>query len=323
MSTILRLRRQMLTPSISNVKLSKRGFHEKTPESVERLETVGRAFLAGYGYAVGTRTIAEAQERLESVPRPFRGFAYEGAAMGLAILDGLFPGGERVPTFLAGPADRHIYMAYVGIGWAYARLPRWRWRKVPLGDPLLGWLALDGYGFHQAYFHTSRYVHDRYQDRTYAGWPAGFATEYTARAIDQGIGRALWFVDGTDVDRVAARIQTFPESRRADLWSGAGLAATYAGGASEAELQKFWSLAGDHRPQVAQGCTFAADARVRAGLVTDHNRLAASVFCRMTPEEAAAVAVGARIDLPPDGAVPAYEIWRHRIAHEFVSLGRC
>ncbi|HEX6686662.1 MAG TPA: DUF1702 family protein, partial [Candidatus Limnocylindrales bacterium] len=132
---------------MSNVKLSKRGFHQKSAESVALLETVGRSFLTGYGHAVGTRTIAEARERLAAVPRPFRGFAYEGATMGYAILDGLGLGARRrVPAFLAGPADPHIYMAYVSVGWAYARLPRWRWRRVPLADPLLRWLALDGYG---------------------------------------------------------------------------------------------------------------------------------------------------------------------------------
>ena len=31
-------------------------------------------------------------------------------------------------------------------------------------DPLLGWLAIDGYGFHQAYFHTARYVGEQYQN---------------------------------------------------------------------------------------------------------------------------------------------------------------
>jgi hypothetical protein len=313
----------MLTPGAAAVKVSKRRFYAKDADSVALLETIGTSFLTGYGYAVGTRTIADARERLETVTRRFRGFAYEGAAMGYAILDGLgLAGRNNVATFLAGPAERHIYMGYVGVGWAYARLPRWRWRKVPISDPLLGWLALDGYGFHQAYFHTRKYVHERFQDAG-AGWPLEFADGYAGRAIDQGIGRALWFVEGLDVERVAARIATFPEHRRADLWSGAGLAATYAGGVDEAELQKFWMSAGEYRPNVAQACTFAADARVRAGLVTDHTELATGVFCGMPPDDAAAVAGQAREDLSPHGPVPAYEVWRERIAHQFASHRRC
>lgn len=323
MSTILKLRQRILTPGTSAVEISKRGFYVKSAEAVGLLETVGSSFLQGYGYAVGTRTVADARDRLETTPRRFRGFAYEGAAMGYAILDGLgLAGRDNVPTFIAGPAERHIYMAYVGIGWAYARLPRWRWRKVPLVDPLLGWLALDGYGFHQAYFHTRRYVHEQFQDRG-AGWPLESADSYATRAIDQGIGRALWFVEGTDVDRVAARIESFPQYRRADLWSGAGLAATYAGGVDEPELQKFWLSAGEYRPNVAQACAFAADARVRAGLVTEHTQLATGAFCGMSPPAAAAIAGQAREDLSVNGSVPAYEVWRNRIANQFASLRRC
>lgn len=323
MSVILGIRRRILTPGESNVRLSKRGFREKNAESVVLLETIGRSFLTGYGHAVGTRTVAAAREMLETVPRPFRGFAYEGAAMGYAILDGLgLSRRKHVPAFLSGPAQRHIYMAYVGTGWAYARLPRWRWRTVPIADQLLGWLAVDGYGFHQAYFHTRKYVHERFQDQN-PPCPSASARNYAPRAVDQGIGRALWFVEGADVVRVASRIETFPEHRRADLWSGAALAATYAGGVDEPELQTFWSLAGDYQRHVSQGCSFAADARVRAGLVTDHTRLATKVLVGMPPEEAAVVAARARLDLPPDSSLPAYEVWRQRIADQFVVIGRC
>lgn len=327
MSMMLRLRQQILTPSMSATEISKRQFHVKSAESVTLLETIGRSFLTGYGNAVGSRTSADARALLEQVPRRFRGFAYEGAAMGYAILDGLgLAGRGNVATFIAGPADRHVYMAYVGVGWALARLPRMRWRRAWAPDPLLGWLALDGYGFHQAYFHTRRYIEEQFQHRRFS-WPPDSPQDgvggYPDRAIDQGIGRALWFVDGTDVERIADRIASFPVHRHSDLWSGAGLAATYAGGVDEQELQAFWKLAGDHRPQVAQGSAFGADARVRAGLVTDHTELATSVFCGMPAREAAAVAGDARADLPADGAIPAYEVWRRRIGERFVSLGRC
>jgi hypothetical protein len=322
-SFFLELRRRILTPNMSAVRLSNRGFHEKDAESVVLLETIGRSFLTGYGYAVGTGKIADARERLEAVPHRFRGFAYEGAAMGYAILAGLgLAGRSNLGVFLAGAAERHIYMAYVGIGWAFARLPRWRWKMISPADPLLGWLAMDGYGFHQAYFHTGKYVYAQDRDRTLR-WPGGAPDGYAARAVDQGIGRATWFVEGTDVDRVAARIDGFAEHRRADLWSGAALAATYAGGVDETGLRRFWNLAGRYRPNVSQACTFAADARVRAGLVTEHTALATGVFCEMSPGQAAAVAAEARIDLPPDGRQPAYEVWRQRIANQFASLRRC
>lgn len=300
-----------------------RGFHEKSPESRELLETVGRMFLAGYAFAAQARRPADAEEHLEGIPERFRGFAYEGAAMGFAVRDGLpFGSSKHLSRFLAGRGADHIYMVYVGVGWAMARLPRFRWPDAGALDPLLRWLVLDGYGFHQAYFHTQKYVQDQYRDESFP-WPADQQRWYANRAIDQGIGRAVWFIAGTDGQLAASMLDKFAEERRADMYSGAGLAATYAGGGDEEELQAFWHRAGSYRPQVAQASAFAAEARVLAGLVVPHTHVATRVFCDMTPEQAAQVCADVRPDRPVQGELPAYEVWRQRIANQFVSLGRC
>lgn len=316
MQNLRGLRRRILTPNISQTKLDVRGFHVKDEESRTLLETVGSSFLAGYGYAAEGPNISAVEARLETIPIRFRGFAYEGAAMGFAVRDGLRLGRPRhVPAMLDGRGDGHIYMAYIGVGWAMARLPRFRWGQLCAPDPLLRWLVLDGYGFHQAYFHTEKYVHRQHRHRTFP-WPVDGPAEYGGRVIDQGIGRAMWFIGGTDPDRVAEMIAGFPEDRRADLYAGAGLAATYAGGVSESELLRFRERAGDHRAAVAQGSAFAAGARVRAGLVVPHNELAVAVFCGMTPAEAAKV-TDATVPRDQFDAVPAYERWRRAIAAEF------
>jgi enediyne biosynthesis protein E3 len=325
LTSVLRaLRRKILTPNDSATRLDVRGFNEKSPAARELLETVGKMFLTGYGHAVEARTTAEAEERLEQIPTQFRGFAYEGAAMGYAVLDGLpFGGSGNVAKFLAGRADAHVYMVYVGIGWAMARLPRFRWPNSADLDPLLLWLVHDGYGFHQAYFKTRRYVHEQYQEPAFP-WPGGPHGGYADRALDQGIGRAMWFIGGTDPNVVADMIDKFPEHRRSDLYSGAGLAATYAGGVDPEELRVFAERAGAYRPQVAQGSAFAAEARVRAGLVIPHTHVATEVLCGATPEEAARICKETRPDHSVvEGELPAYEVWRQRIANEFVSLGRC
>jgi enediyne biosynthesis protein E3 len=314
------LRSRILTPSVSEVRLSKRGFHVKDPDARELLETVGRTFLAGYARAARARTPGEVTEPLDKIPPRFRGFAYEGAAMGFALVDALSPGGgRRFTSFLAGPGADHVYMAHIGLGWALARLPRFRWPRIEL-DPTLRWLVLDGYGFHQAYFRTRRYVRDRFQDADFS-WPAG--GWYASHVLDQGVGRALWFVGGADPDVVVDLIEGFPTRRRADLFSGAALAATYAGGAHEVELYGFWKRAGEFRPQVAQGCAFAAEARRRAGLDVPQTEIAAQVFCGMTAEEAAQVAIKNRPEAAPTSEMPALEVWRQRIVGEFASLGRC
>ncbi|MGK5552265.1 DUF1702 family protein [Actinomadura kijaniata] len=308
------IRRRVLTPSDSETKLGTRGFRVKDQASKELLEAIGAAFLGGFGDAVEAPTVSAAERRLETIPAQFRGFAYEGAAMGLAILDALpFGGGRRLAELLAGRGSDHIYMAYVGVGWAMARLPRFLWPRVPAPDPLLRWFVLDGYGFHQAYFRTERYVHQQYREPGFP-WPFDGPAAYVPRAIDQGIGRAMWFVGGADADHVADLIEAFPEARRPDLYSGAGLAATYAGGCDEEELRRFAERAGPYRPQVAQGSAFAAKARIRASLVTPHTPVATEALCGLSPEQAAKVCDETRPDHGDEDGVAAHDVWRRRIA---------
>jgi hypothetical protein len=318
------LRRRILTPNISATKLSVRGFHYKDETARELLETVGRSFLEGYGYAAESRVPVEAEEKLEQMPYKFRGFAYEGAGMGFAVRDALpFGRGGRTGRFLQGRAKAHDYMVLVGVGWAMARVPRSRWSKLGLDDdPLLRWLALDGYGFHQAFFHTGKYVHEQYREPAFP-WPTDGSSWYSPRGIDQGIGRAMWFVGGADPKVVADLIEGFAEERHADLYAGSGLAATYAGGLPESELRWYADRVGQYLPNVAQGSAFAATARVDQGLVVDHTGVATKVFCDMTPEEAAKLCHDTRppavAELPEHPGVPAFEIWRKRITAAFTS----
>jgi len=311
-----------MTPNVVETTLDKRGFHKKSPEAQERLEAVGRMFLEGYGHAVEARTPADAVGPLEQLPDWLRGFAYEGAGMGLAVLDGLpFGRSDNLRRFLATPrGDAYRYLAYVGIGWAMARIPRFRWPKPESLDPMLVPLVLDGYGFHQAYFKTARYVDGQYQEPHFP-WPGGRQGRHSNDAIDAGIGRAMWFIGGIEPNLVADKIDAFPASRRANLWSGAGLAATYAGGVTEDELRTVIRRAGEYRANLAQGSAFAADARVRSGIVPPHTVLAARVLCDATPEEVARRTTELRPTLPVDGDVPAYEVWRRRLVNEFVSIG--
>ncbi|ONI89794.1 enediyne biosynthesis protein [Saccharothrix sp. ALI-22-I] len=316
------LRRRVLTPDASATLLEVRGFHIKNPAAQQLLETVGEMFLTGYGFAAEAKDVAMAETNLETIPEQFRGFAYEGAAMGYCVRDGIpFGSNKNFSRFLSGRAEKHDYMSYIGMGWAMARLPRFRWPTSTGIDPLMVWMVLDGYGFHQAYFKTDRYVHEQYRAAQFR-WPTDGPQWYANHAIDQGVGRALWFVGGTDPEVVASLIGKFDEERRSDLFAGAGLAATYAGGADATELRMFRDLAGPYQPQLAQGAAFAAEARLRAGLVVPHTAVATEVFCGTSPEKAAQITRDTRPDRVTTGKLPAFEVWRRRVAGEFVSLGR-
>ncbi|HEV7657849.1 MAG TPA: DUF1702 family protein [Mycobacteriales bacterium] len=316
------LRRRVLTPDVSAVRLDVRGFREKDRASRDLLETVGRTLLRGHACAAEAGGPAAAEEHLEIVPPQFRGFAYEGAAMAFAVRDGLpFGSRDNIAQFLTGSAGDHLSMVYAGIGWAMSRLPRFRWPDATSLDPVLQWQVLDGYGFHQAYFNTRRYVDEQHRAAV-SGWPTGAEGCYADRAVDQGIGRALWFVAGADGQVAADLVDRFPADRRPDLYGGVALAATYAGGACEQELEQLWDRAGAYRSDLAPGGAFGAEARLRAGLVTDHTRAATEVFCGASPEEAAQVCADTRPAAGADGQ-PAYEMWRQAIANRFVLLGRC
>jgi len=303
-------------PDRRDVTLARRGFHASDEARRENLERVGNTFLDGFEYGITGRTIADVESSLEAVDRSFRGFAYEGCAMALAVRDGMFSIRPWIRSFLAGRAREHVYMVYVGVGWAMARLPVFRWRAIMPDDDLLRWLALDGYGFHQAYFRTEQYVVNQHQARI-PGWPSG---DYPNRAVDQGIGRALWFVNGSEPARVAGAIEQFAPARRGDLWSGAALASVYAGGADAGDLDEMVRLAGPYRSAAAQGAAFAAKARLLPGLVTPGTELGVKAHCGMSVEEAAAVTDEALNGLKNhhDDQIPAYESWRRQIAARFV-----
>jgi hypothetical protein len=313
-SMIGKMRRRIFMPDQAEVTLERRGFQPTDEVRRVNLEHVGTVFLEGFGYGIEVPGLPAIESLLENVERDFRGFAYEGCGMALAVRDGIWPFGHRVEELLGGRGGNHIYMVYVGVGWAMARLPKVRWRAIMPSDDLLRWLLLDGYGFHQAYFRTKQYIDEQYQTVI----PLWQPRDYANRAVDQGIGRALWFVNGSDVERVTAAIGRFEPARRADLWSGAGLASVYAGGADIGDIEEMVRLAGEYLPHAAQGAAFAAKARLLADLVTPGTERGVKAYCGMSIAEAAAVTDNALADLPDiGGSVPRYELWRQRIRDQF------
>jgi hypothetical protein len=311
-SLVRELRNRVLTISPAETSFAVRGFRA-TPEVQRRLETHGAAFVEGFNLALLARDAADLAARARAVAREERGFAYEGAGMALALLDLLALGrGRRLAAFLEAEAAPHVYMVHVGAGWALARLRRRPWGALQGLDPMLRWLALDGYGFHEGFFHPQRRIRRLDRPRRLTG--------YARRVFDQGLGRSLWFVDGADVERIAGTIGAFPPARRADLWSGAGLAAAYAGGVDRAELVRLRELAGAAWDHVAQGAAFAAEARLRAGNHVPHTEVACETLGGTSAERAARVVRSARVGLEPDSDGAGYDRWRARIR---ASLAAC
>ena len=314
------LRRLLLTPDLTDVTFAKRGFPVTATDATERLEAIPQAVICGFEWGIDARSLWELERRLDLVEPEQRGFAYEGATMAFTVRDAMPGRGGRTAELLRGPGQPHIFLTYIGIGFAMARLPRVLWKKV-LPDltgtpyfPTMSWLAVDGYGFDRAYFDTRRWIDEQYVPAPY---PWQGSPQYFLRAVDQGIGRALWFIHGAQALDVAAAVASFAEHRRPDLWSGVGLAATFAGGCDTAGLATLRRAAGGYHGELAQGSVFAAKARDYAGFVPPHSDDAVGELTGLSVGAAVALADAVAVDESAGGTTPAYEIWRQRIRAHF------
>lgn len=317
------LRRFALTPKLRSVTFAERGFPAAGTPAAEHLESIPQSVVCGFEWGIEQPTLWDVERRLATVSPELRGFAYEGAAMAFAVRDAMAGGkGTRTKELLEGPGLPHLFLTYIGIGFAMARLPRALWRNI-MPDlegvpffPTMSWLAVDGYGFDEAYFKTKRFVGAQEPFKPY---PWTGRADYFPRAADQGVGRALWFIEGARPEEVAAAVNAFPRARRADLWSGVGLAATFAGGCSEDGLTRLVALAGEHADEVALGAVFAGTARTAAGHVPEHSELGVRVLTGGSVQDAVVLAATVAVE-PEDvgpGDSPAYELWRERIREHF------
>ena len=248
---------------------------------------------------------------LNAVEPDLRGFAYEGAALGLTQLDQVLPWRTRLPAFLSGPASPYLYPAYVGIGVALARTGKDPQQMLKSVDPVLGWLVVDGYGWRYGIFSRQFAVVEQQIP--------GLLKGYARRVYDQGLGRSMWFSGGAQAGAIAAMMDRFAPDRQPDLWSGIGFGCAYAGGASRAELLRLRDVAGPHVPSVAMGAAIAAKGRERAGNCAEHTDLACEIWCGLSAHAAAHITDRALHALPSDDTLPAFAHWRQRIAAEFGS----
>ncbi len=306
MTLVGTIRRRLVGIPSEQAVFSRPGFAK---EAWERFQPVAHGLVAGYHATLEDDRFDVLVPRLEAIEPALQGFAYEGAGMALAALDCVAPWKNRLNAFVAGPGAGHIYPIYVGVGLALARLRRNPERALHRLDPVLSWVIVDGYGFHEAFFHYHRTIIGQVV-------PAHLSA-YGRRMFDQGVGRAIWFSSGALIDRVSAILGSFPPARQQELWGGVGLACAYGGGLTRPELEHLGELAGPHRIQLARGATVAALGRQQAGNPAAHTDLACAVFCGTSSTEAAAIAELARANLPDGSAEPAHEIWRRRTRARF------
>jgi hypothetical protein len=280
----LSLLSSLLKIDAREVEFPRRGFTCASPGVRAHLERAGEYFLEGYHAALEQADQQSLAAQLNRIEPLCRGFAFEGAAMALALLDALLPWRSGFMRFAAGAGAAHIYMLHVGAGWACARLP-WLRRRIEAATanlhPLFRRLAIDGYGFHEGYFHGHREARHRI-----ARAPV---SEPARHIFYQGLGRSLWFQCGANPEAIGETIADFPLQYREDAWSGAGLACAYAGGVSSEEVKDLRLRSGRYAMSLAQGAAFAAKARQLADTPARHTEIACAILCGMPAANAASL----------------------------------
>jgi hypothetical protein len=287
-------------------------FNDQDRQAAERLETVVRTVTKGCQLTLQNSRYEVLVPRLQAFDVELHGFAYEGVGVALAALDSFLPWKNRVQAFLEGPGKTYIYAVPLGAGMGLARLRRNPERFLSRLDPVYGWLILDGYGYHEGFFARRRYV----DQKKLPSW----ISKEALHVFDNGIGRAIWFLSSTNVERVTETIASFPFSRQSDLWGGVGLACGYTGGVEREEYVRLKTLAGSSLLQLATGAALAAHARHLVGNPSTYVRLACEVLCGCSTEVAAQIVESARTDLPRDGREASYGMWRQRIANQLAAL---
>jgi len=311
MTTLGKLRRTLfgISPKTERAVFSQSGF---APEAWARFNPVVRALMDGYHATLEDLRFDMLVRRLDAIEPALHGFAYEGAAMGLAALDIVAPWKDRLNAFVNGPARAHIYPIYVGAGLALARLRRPPEPFLKRLDPVLSWVIVDGYGFHEGFFFRKRYV-EQHTVPTHL-------SPYARRLFDQGLGRSIWFSSGARIDLVREVVGGFQQPRQVDVWSGVGLACAYGGGAERAALEALCDAVGPYRVQLARGAAVAAWGRKQAGNLVPHTDLACRVFGGVSAEEAADTADVASHNITVTSDQPAHEVWRQRTLAKFAGL---
>ena len=197
------------------------------PKIYERVSDARTAFLHGFRDALKASP-ETLPKLLQDEPFQRRGFAIEGMAMALTLMDELSPiPHSRLCVLFDGRSAEEQILVAIGVGWASARLGKpLDWSPTVLGSHYMS-AVVDGYGFHQGFFHSQRF--------TGRGFPMNAGELSTF--YDIGLGRALWFVHIGRVAPIVHTIDGFLPDRRKQLWRGVGTACAFTGNTKYAAAQ--------------------------------------------------------------------------------------
>jgi enediyne biosynthesis protein E3 len=259
------------------------------PQVRAKLANILTVFVAGYNAALAVRDQRLVAEKLtHEFDAHHVGFAFEGAGMCYALFDLLAPWTRsRLRAFTNDAGRKHDYIATVGAGFAVARVPwgeLWLHHYLQALEATVAWCVLDGYGFHQGIFHRDWFA-------VACRAPPAALPPYARQLFDSGIGRSFWWTQEASPNRISRAIERFPEDRRAEMWSGVGMAASYAGGVEDGVLRDLLEQSGEWSGDFLSGVPFAARMRQKGENPSTWTDRACLLLLQMRSEEAANILV--------------------------------
>ncbi len=307
LSTILKPVLRLSADDFPKVAAQQFGAHDDIDRVWRDFAPVAHTLVDSFWTTVDHPRFAALVGLLDATDDEVRGVAYEGAGMGLSLLDCLLPYRRRLAGFLAGPGGAYKPLVFIGAGLALPRAPVDPFRVMARYSDDDRWLIFDGYGFYYGFFEPESSLRQQIRPNHITG--------YAERMFDRGLGRSLWFTSAANTQRLAATIDRFPAARRGDLWSGIGLACAYAAGVlDESAVRQIMTAAGPDVGQFAVGVAIGAGFRSLAGHSAAHTDLACRISWGADGVTIAEVAEAERAGTaPPDVATPPYEAWRQRL----------
>ncbi len=246
---------------------------------------------------------------LESSDIEFRSIAYESASMSIALEE--LKQGEQLTNwfqFLNEAAAAHATQVHVGLGWAFAQQLKNPIAYLPELNPMMRYRVLDGYGYYEGIFRRRRSIINHLKLQV--------EDPVASAALDQGLGRSIWYLNKGVIDDAKTMIESFAVERHKDLWRGLGIAIAYVGGCNEEILQEISSKTDSFKPQLATGAVMALVSRSSANYISPDTELACKVWSKQNAEQILELnySVKSKLDL---NAVDAYSNWVSELEKAF------
>lgn len=206
---------------------------------LDRLLHARKSFVLGYQEALKAPK-DELPTLFDKATGNSRGFALEGAAMAVTMIDELDKSDQNLlAALLNGKQENERALCAIGVGWASARLrypAQWTPSCIYEIQPVI-----DGYGFYQGFFNGHKPKESQYLKLSI----------HEREAYFNGIGRSIWFTRADSLENINTTIEKYPDEDKGALWCGVGTACIFTG--NDDHLKKLMELAGSYETAISEG----------------------------------------------------------------------